>query len=156
MCFERPDLITQLRDKMQPTLDVIAPLSRTLQIPFQQPSTENATQLPEMMPNNNIDGDVLAAELEVFNNIVLNNEKLNSDNADEVIQFAYEQRKALPLTWKSYKLMLTAPTFSRHLKFVKSVYSSTMGDKGLTDALDMNYVLNKLASKPRSQKKYKL
>ena len=65
----------------------------------------------------------------------------------------------ISVTWKLYKLMLTAPisvakderTFS-HLKFVKGVYRSTMADKrldnlmilncekSLTDSLDMKEV----------------
>ena len=118
-----------------------------------------------MFPND-VDADVLEAELEVFKNIVDNKEELKNGSMNNIVQFAYEQRKTLPLTWKAYQLMLTAPisvakderTFS-HLKFVKSVYRSTMGDKrldnlmllncekDLTDGLDMYQVVNQWASK---------
>jgi hypothetical protein len=118
-----------------------------------------------MFPND-VDADVLEAELEVFKNIVDNKEELKNGSMNNIVQFAYEQRKTLPLTWKAYQLMLTAPisvakderTFS-HLKFVKSVYRSTMGhkrldnlmllncEKDLTDGLDMYQVVNQWASK---------
>ncbi|CAB3988891.1 zinc finger MYM-type 1-like [Paramuricea clavata] len=128
-------------------------------------SPEIIQKLAEMFPND-VDADVLEAELEVFKNIVDHKEELKNGSMDNIVQFAYEQRKTLPLTWKAYQLMLTAPisvaknerTFS-HLKFVKSVYRSTMGDKrldnlmllncekDLTDGLDMYQVVNQWASK---------
>ena len=111
---------------------------------------------------------MLETELEVFRNIVGHKGELNNGSANSIVQFAFEQRKALPLTWKAYQLMLTAPisvskderTFS-HLKFVKSVYHSTMGnktldnlmllncEKDLTYGLDMYHVLIQWASKPK-------
>ena len=137
-------LITQFRDKMQPTLDVISPIVGVLQIPLQVPSSKNTQKLVRMFPSE-VDAEVFQAEFEVFKNIVDSiPELLNQENAG-VTQFAYMQRKTLPLTWKSYQLMLTAPisvakderTFS-HLKFVKSVYRSAMGDKRLDNLMLLN------------------
>ena len=163
-------LVTQLREKMQPTLDVIAPLSRILQCPLHEALPADIKTVAEMMPGN-VDSEVLAAELEVFANILSNSQEPSEDkltNGGRVIQFAHDQRAILPLTWKLYKLMLTAPisvakderTFS-HLKFVKGVYRSTMADKrldnlmilncekDLTDSLDMKEVSKIWTSKPR-------
>ena len=159
--------ISQFRDKMQPTLDATAPIAHALQVPLHEPSPEMTQKLTEMFPSD-VDPDVLEAELEVFRNIVDRKEELKNGSTNSIVQFAYGQRKALPLTWKACQLMLTAPisvskderTFS-HLKFVKNVYRSTMGDKrldnlmllncekDLTDDLDMYHVLNQWASKPR-------
>ena len=120
-----------------------------------------------MMPSN-VDSEVLAAELDVFANILFSSRASSEDNlasGDRMIKFAYDQRAILPLTWKLYKLMLTAPisvakderSFS-HLKFVEGVYRSTMADnrlnmilnceKDLTDSFDMKEVLEIWASKP--------
>ena len=160
-------LISQFRDKMQPTLDATAPIAHALQVPLHEPSPEMIQKLTEMFPSD-VDPDVLEAELEVFRNIVDRTEELKNGSTNNIVQFAYEQTKVLPLTWKAYQLMLTAPisvskderTFS-HLKFVKNVYRSIMGDKrldnlmllncekDLTDDLDMYHVLNLWASKPR-------
>jgi hypothetical protein len=137
-------LISQFRDKMQPTLNVIAPIAHALQVPLHEPSPEIIQKLAEMFPND-MDAGVLEAELEVFKNIVDHKEELKNGSMNNIVQFAYEQRKTLPLTWKAYQLMLTAPisvarderTFS-HLKFVKSVYRSTMGDKRLDHSMLLN------------------
>ena len=116
-----------------------------------------------MFPSD-VDPDVLEAELEVFRNIVDRKEELKNGSTNNIVQFPYEQSNALPLIWKAYQLMPTAPisvskderTFS-HLKFVKNVYRSTMGDKrldnlmllncekDLTDDLDMYHALNQWA-----------
>jgi hypothetical protein len=108
-------LILQFRDKMQPTLDVIAPIAHALQVPLHKPLPEIIQKLAEMFPND-VDADISVAK---------------------------DER-----------------TFS-HLKFVKSVYRSTMGDKrldnlmllncekDLTDGLDMYQVVNQWASKRR-------
>ncbi|CAB4026294.1 zinc finger MYM-type 1-like [Paramuricea clavata] len=132
---------------------------------FPRAIAEIIQKLAEMFPNE-VDADVLEAELEVFRNIIDHKEELKNGSMNNIVQFAYEQRKTLPLTWKAYQLMLTAPisvakderTFS-HLKFVKSVYRSTMVDKrldnlillncekDLTDGLDMYQVVNQWASK---------
>ncbi len=120
---------------MQPTLDVITAKAYTLWLPLYKPSPEIIQKLREIF-RNDVDADVLEAELEVFRNIVDHKEELKNGSTNSIVQFAYEQRKTLPLTWKAYQLMLTAPisvakderTFS-DLKFVKSVYRSTMEDK---------------------------
>jgi hypothetical protein len=57
-----------------------------------------------MMPDD-VDNDVLAAELEVLANILSDNEESNQDtqeSKDKVIQFVYSQLIVLPLTWKLY------------------------------------------------------
>ena len=157
-------LITQNREKMQSTLDVIAPIAGVLQNPLQEPSFENTQKLVEMFPSD-VDAHVFQAEFEVFKNIVDDTPALKKQENKDVIEFAFMQRKTLPLTWKSYQLMLTSPisvakderTFS-HLKFVKNVYRSTMGDKkldnlmllncekDLTDSLDMIDVVHQWSS----------
>ena len=68
--------------------------------------------LAEIIPSD-VDSDVLAAELEVFANILSSGQLTQSgglDNGEKVIKFVYEHRYALPLTRKSYKLMMTAPS----------------------------------------------
>ena len=157
-------LITEFKEKIQPTLDIIAPLSRLLQLPLQQALPTDIKAVAEMIPSN-VDCEVLAAELEVFTKVPSQDELASGDR---VIHFVYDHRAILPLTWKLYKLVLTAPisvakdheTFS-HLKFVKGVYRSTMADKrldnlmilncekDLTDSLDIEDVLKIWASKPR-------
>ena len=52
-----------------------------------------------MFPSD-VNPDVLEAELEVFRNIVDHKEELKSGSTNSIVLFAYEQRKALPLTWK--------------------------------------------------------
>ena len=153
-------LISQFWDKMQPTLDATAPIAHALQVPLHEPSPEMIQKLAEIFPSD-VDPCVLEAELEVFRNIVDHKEQLKNGSTNNVVQYAHEKRKALPLTWKAYQLMLTAPilvfkderTFSQ-LKFVKSVHGSTMGnkrldnlmllncEKDLTDGLDMYHVLS--------------
>ena len=140
-------LVTQFREKMQPTLDIIAPLSRILQCPLNEALPTDIKAVAEIMPGN-VDSEVLAAELEVFADILSNSQVSSEDklaSGDRVIQFAYDQRTILPLTWNLYKLMLTAPisvakderSFS-HLKFVKGVYRSTMADKRLDNLMILN------------------
>ena len=101
-----------------------------------------------MFPSD-VDPDVLEAELKVFRNIVDRKEELKNGSTNNIVQFAYEQlpltAKALPLTWKTYQLMLIAPisvskderTFSL-LRFVKNAYRSTMGDKRLDNLMLLN------------------
>ena len=55
-------LVMQLREKMQPTLDIIAPLSRILQCPLHEALPADIKAVPEMMPGN-VNSEVLAAEL---------------------------------------------------------------------------------------------
>ena len=62
-------LITQFREKMQPTLDVIAHIAGVLQNPLQEPSFENTQKLVEMFPSD-VGAHVFQAEFEVFKNIV--------------------------------------------------------------------------------------
>ena len=97
-------LVTQLREKMQPTLDIIAPLSRILQCPLHEALPADRKAVAEMMPGN-VDSEVLAAELEVFANILSNSQEPSEDkltSGDRVIQFAHDQPAILPLTWKLY------------------------------------------------------
>ncbi|CAB4039033.1 Hypothetical predicted protein [Paramuricea clavata] len=75
---------------------------------FARAIAEIIQKLAEMFPNE-VDADVLEAELEVFRNIVDHKEELKNGSMNNIVQFAYEQRKTLPLTWKAYQLMLTAP-----------------------------------------------
>jgi len=159
-------LVVQFKDKMQPTLDVIAPFDRVLGIPFKLSAIEDVERLAEMCTDD-LNVDVLAAELELFKGIIDESTEILG-NVSDAAQLAHRHRRILPLTWKSYQLLLTAPitvakderTFS-HLKFIKNVYRSTMGDnrldelmllnceKDLTDSVDLEDVLKKWALKPR-------
>ena len=62
-------LVSQLREKMQPTLGIIAPSSCILQCPLHEALLADIKAVAEMMPGN-VDSEVLAAELEVFANIL--------------------------------------------------------------------------------------
>ncbi|KAJ8050308.1 hypothetical protein HOLleu_03461 [Holothuria leucospilota] len=118
-------LITQLKDKMQPTLDIIKPLEQVLGIPFKLPKPEEVACLAALFPCE-VNADVLTVELELFKGLLENAAVTNS--VSEAARLAHQHRRTLPLTWKAYQLLLTAPitvakderTFS-HLKFVKSV-----------------------------------
>ena len=73
---------------MQPTLDIIAPLSRILQCPLHEALPADIKAVAEMMPGN-VDSEVLAAELEVFANILSNSQEPSEDkltSGDRVIQ----------------------------------------------------------------------
>ena len=114
-----------------------------------------------------VNDEVLTAELELFNGLIANAVGVIHSVSDAA-HLAHQHRRTLPLTWKAYRLLLTAPitvakderTFS-HLKFVKSVYRSTMGDKrlddllllncekDLTDNIDLADILEQWALKPR-------
>ena len=142
---------------------------RLLQIPIpRQPVQFDVNMLAKISPGE-VDSDVLAAEFEVFANILSSGKLTQSGGVDieeKVIKFVYKNQYALSQSWKSYKLMITAPitvakderTFS-HIKFVKRFYRSTMADKrldhlmilnfemDLTDLLDMTHVM--WASRPR-------
>ena len=103
-------------------------------------------------------------ELECFHDMTLEEKDLTVRKAATL---AFEKKAQLPLTWKAYKLLLTAPisvakderTFS-HLKFVKN-YRSTMGDqrldnllllnreKDLTDSAELSQLLSVWSAKPR-------
>ncbi|KAJ8019083.1 Zinc finger MYM-type protein 1 [Holothuria leucospilota] len=117
-------LITQLKDKMQPTLDIIKPLEQVLGIPFKLPKPEEVACLAALFPCE-VNADVLTVELELFKGLLENAAVTNS--VSEAARLAHQHRRTLPLTWKAYQLLLTAPitvakderTFS-HLKFVKS------------------------------------
>ena len=65
-----------------------------------KPSPEIIQKLTEMFPND-VDADVLEAELEVFRNIADHKEELRNRSMSNIVQFAYELRKTLPLTWKT-------------------------------------------------------
>jgi hypothetical protein len=66
--------------------------------------TTDIKAVAEMMPDD-VDNNVLAAELEVLANILSDNEESNQNSQEsknKVIQFVYSQRIVLPLTWKLY------------------------------------------------------
>ena len=58
---------------MQPTLNIIAPLSRILQFPLNEALPTDLKAVAEMMPGN-VDSEVLTAELEVSANILSNSQ----------------------------------------------------------------------------------
>lgn len=100
--------VTQFRENIQPTLDIIAPLQYLLHEAL--PTDIKAPV--ETMPSK-VDSEVLAAELEVPVNILSSSQVSSKDklaNVDRVIQFAYDQGTMypIPLRKKLYKLMLTA------------------------------------------------
>ena len=163
-------LITEYRDNTKDCLKKIEPLAVVLQPPMTKPSFELVENVVGLFPPSvTVDPFSLAAELEVFVDIVNETEESRKTvhNAEKI---AFENKEIFPNVYRCYKLLFTAPvsvadierSFSK-MKIVKNFLRSSMTgerledlivlstEKDLTDTIDLNAVLKCWATRKKSK-----
>ena len=125
-------------------------------------------------PPINVNPECLAAEFEVFANI-LGGDKESCNSVRKACQFAYQKRLLFLAVYNCFKLVFTAPvtvaknqrSFST-MKIIKNFLTSTMSgecledltvlatEKDLTDQIDLDVVARAWAAKKNRKLKIKL
>ena len=158
-------LITEYKDNTRNCLEKIKPLAQVLQPPI---------AVPTLQPSIIVDPECLAAEFEVFSNI-LSSGKESCESVRDACEFAYRKRLIFPAIYHCFKLLFTAPvtvaknerSFSK-MKIIKNFLRSTMSgehledliilaaEKDLTDNIDLGVVLKAWSAKKSRKLKIKL
>ena len=102
-------LITEYKDNTKNCLEKIKLLAQVLQPPIAVPTFQQVEAVIQLFPPSIIvDPERLAAEFEVFSNI-LSSEKESCESVRDACEFAYRKRLIFPAIYSCFKLLFTAP-----------------------------------------------
>ena len=168
-------LITEYKDDSKNCLEKIKPLAQVLQPPITIPTPQQIEAVIQLFPPSiTVNPECLAAEFEVFANIV-GGDKESCKSVRKACQFAYQKKLLFPAVYNCFKLLFTAPvtvaknkrSFSK-MKIIKNFLRSTMSgerledlivlaaEKDLTDQIDLDVVVKAWAAEKNRKLKIKL
>ena len=164
--------INALSDNVKVALDIIAPCISLLLPPYKEdPKRENMVSLTKLFPLSlQSDVDAVNVELTMFRQHCYDNMP-DIKTVEDAARCVKEMQNIFPLTNRCFQLLLTAPitsasserSFSK-LKLIKTAIRSVMKErrlkdvitlgceKDLTDTIDLETVVDRLAKQPKTQR----